>query len=1378
MTLKNNDISFSISEESKEALKAFDKLDVNYQIIIKIVALFYNGVQDWTILSILEKLPQFTLPLLNVNKVRVYLQFCKETGLITYKRQAYHCKLQFSNILTRKLVTEDIFPDITKTIFHNGRNTYYWKEDISFRELRGFRSLRVSIFQKDKKTFEEIFKKVSSVDKDAFISGFHRFLDPFDQPWLESFPLELQELIVMWYVQHFLVDCSPSPYDDFVQKWFKVHGLDDELCSFYGLGLICKGEFTLAKEILQKSDGVLSSNMKLAIQFLKGGLEIEEEYEANLKIFKKQKRKRKTFFNDIGGAFYGLFLLKENKVDTTKLFEHSLKHDSLKIELWTYGLLLLLPSLQEGQKLSYENQRLLDRGLELEQPPLISFLALLAQFWFLRSTMKPDVLLSLHLQYQEKGLHWLAAETAVMLETLDIASSLSKPSSEFFLKHSMTPLAQFFQAKEEWRMKLDALLKEYEVTERPSRPKKSHRVIWLLSFYGKSGVELTAKEQTLNKNGLWSKGRTIAFKRLFSDWMDLDFFTAQDQKIAQSIEMNSSYYGGKDYRFNNKKLLSALIEHPLIFSDNEARHPIILLKKEPKLEIKEEDKSFILQISPEPTENFSYLVKEIRSYVYEVTIFEPTHLDIHLKLMGKLRVPLQAKAEIEQVMHRLSTVLPIQSDIQVELETVEEIESNAKLLVQLFPFGSGLKIELRIRPFGKTGLFVRPGEGQRTLISRIDGKLVQTERNVKREKEYRDQLLKECSSLLFLETENTGLVDELQSCLEMLQEMQAVDNENIQIEWPKGQAFHLKTAGIADFEVKVQKKQEWFEASGELTIDANLKLNINQILELLSSTEKQFISLGEGDFLALTKQLRRKLEELGGLTEMASEQDRKFHNLSALALQGVLESFPKAEFDAYWEQLQSNWEKLATKKYTLPSTFRGELRNYQQEGFLWLSRLADLGLGACLADDMGLGKTVQVLAFLLTQAAKGPCLIVAPSSVCLNWASEVLRFTPTLRIHQLKSTQRTELIDSLKPFDILICSYGLMQSEHKNLGGKEWQCIVLDEAHSIKNSAAKRSQAAMKLSGKIRIAMTGTPVQNHLGEIWSLFSFLNPGMLGSEEDFNRKFNSDDTKGKTHLNKQLRPFVLRRSKNEVLQELPSKTEITIQVESSKEEIALYESLRLNALAQLSGGEDGKPAIIQVLKQLMILRLSCCHPSLVLPETEIQSSKIKTFLSLVEELIENGHKILVFSQFVKYLKIIRANLDRKKVSYQYFDGSTPQKHRQTRINAFQAGEGDLFLISLKSGGVGINLTAADYVIHMDPWWNPAVEDQASDRAHRIGQKRPVTVYRLITKNTIEEKILNLHQHKRDIIEDVLDGTNKSGKLSMKELMDLLNDSKHLE
>lgn len=453
-----------------------------------------------------------------------------------------------------------------------------------------------------------------------------------------------------------------------------------------------------------------------------------------------------------------------------------------------------------------------------------------------------------------------------------------------------------------------------------------------------------------------------------------------------------------------------------------------------------------------------------------------------------------------------------------------------------------------------------------------------------------------------------------------------------------------------------------------------------------------------------------------------------------------------------------------------------------------MAQMAKWGVGVCLADDMGLGKTIQGLAVLLSRMNEGPALIVAPTSVITNWEREAKRFTPDLKVLKIQAlgsgnggarAKRHTIIEKAKAGDLLITSYGLMMQEIKYFRQKRFATIILDESQAIKNPSSHRAAAAKMLQGDFRIAMSGTPIENRLTELWSLFQFLNPGLLPSRRTFDDRFTipiqkNGDNDAKTILRRLVQPFILRRTKGEVLKELPARTEIALEVELSPEERTIYEAVReesLNALINTANSVSTGPDQLDLLSAFTKLRQICCNTKLLNANSPIESAKMETFLSVMEDLRTNHHKTLVFSQFVKHLQLVVQELEERKIPYQYLDGSSSAVERQRAIDAFHTGEGDFFLISLKAGGVGLNLTAADYVIHLDPWWNPAVEDQATDRAHRIGQTKPVTVYRLITTGTIEEKIVDLHHKKRDLAQKILDGTDQTASFSREELLNIL-------
>ncbi len=469
------------------------------------------------------------------------------------------------------------------------------------------------------------------------------------------------------------------------------------------------------------------------------------------------------------------------------------------------------------------------------------------------------------------------------------------------------------------------------------------------------------------------------------------------------------------------------------------------------------------------------------------------------------------------------------------------------------------------------------------------------------------------------------------------------------------------------------------------------------------------------------------------------------------------------------EDLQKALQQL-TKRSTLPMVpvpngLKTELRDYQQQGLNWLQFLRTLSFGGVLADDMGLGKTVQTLAHLQYEKEQGrlqrASLIVAPTSVVWNWYDEAKRFTPDLKVLVFHGQERHR--DAFNDYDLVISTYGLIQRDKKRFLDYSFYYLILDEAQSIKNTRTKTTQIVQQLVGQHRLCLTGTPLENHLGELWSLFHFLMPGLLGDTRQFRQFFRipiekNADVSRRELLVRRVNPFILRRTKNQVARELPEKTEIVLMLELSGAQRDLYEAIRMtmekkvrDAIAKQGLGKSH----ILLLDALLKLRQICCDPRLLsLPEAAIAygtSVKLTSLMELLDNLMEEGRSVLVFSQFTSMLALIEKELIARH--YRYLKLTGQSQNRQEIVRDFQKGLAPIFLISLKAGGTGLNLTRADTVIHYDPWWNPAVEDQATDRSHRIGQDNPVFVYKLLSASTVEEVILGMQTKKRQLFEGVL-------------------------
>ena len=998
---------------------------------------------------------------------------------------------------------------------------------------------------------------------------------------------------------------------------------------------------------------------------------------------------------------------------------------------------------------------------------------------------------NLLLPYRERatanGFAWAAAECDEVLRRYAIrhgGKGARRPKDHAEL--ATRTLATLAVPAAAWEHSLKALERLAHQTRTKSTGKGAaktppkRRLAWEISQ--SYSVMLEVREQRQNKNGSWSKGRRLSTRSLAQETAKMDFLLPQDHEAIAGLASEDQWSG--QVRFRSRRSLYALAGHPHVV--NQSGHSVDVVRREPELSVDEgEDGTVVVHLKPYVEFEDDYRVEMVSARRCEVTLFKPEHRRLLESIPEDgLVLPGDAKPRLLEAVATLASDIRVQSATAEGVASAVQVEADGEPWVRLEPLDAGLTVAVVVEPIPESGISFEPGRGGTTVFANRNGENVQTLRDLDAEQKAADRLVASCPQLASRPTEVRPLnLPEPQPCLQLLEALQAAQ---ARCKWPKGEPFRIVAqAATTSLGLTVKSAAEWFQASGSLAIDERRVLDLKRLFALLdASPGSRYLELGGGEFLALTGTFRRQLDDLQALTTPAAQGAMRLHPLAALALEDMLAS-ADVDGDRGWQEMQTQLAEAESFEPTLPSTLQAELRPYQVEGFRWLARLSRWGAGACLADDMGLGKTVQTLALLLDRAPGGPALVVAPTSVVANWTDEARRFAPTLnvKLYTGQAAARADLLTAPAPFDLYVTTYGVLQNDIERLAAVQWHSAVLDEAQAIKNPAAKRTRAARAVPADFRMVTTGTPIQNNLVDLHSLFSFINPGMLGSLAQFRGNFaaaieRDADVDAQGRLRRLIAPFVLRRLKADVLDDLPERTEITLHVEMSAEEATLYEALRQRAVDELEAARQESPDLaegarrVQVLAHLTKLRQACCNPRLVLDGGRAPpSSKLATFATTLEELLQNRHKVLVFSQFVTHLKLVEERLESMGVSYQYLDGSTPAKARTKRINAFQAGEGDVFLISLKAGGVGLNLTAADYVIHMDPWWNPAVEDQASNRAHRIGQTRPVTIYRLVTEGTIEEQIVDLHHRKRDLADQLLDGTDAPGRLSAEELLDLL-------
>jgi len=552
--------------------------------------------------------------------------------------------------------------------------------------------------------------------------------------------------------------------------------------------------------------------------------------------------------------------------------------------------------------------------------------------------------------------------------------------------------------------------------------------------------------------------------------------------------------------------------------------------------------------------------------------------------------------------------------------------------------------------------------------------------------------------------------------------------------------------------------------------------------------KKKYFRLKDGSFLSLEGDEVKGVEKL---LEDVPKEDIKQNsvNLSKYSFLGLVEKL-KSEDSLPIEGL-AEFEKVLDKivnsknqRIELPKSLAGVLREYQVTGFKWMKVLAQSGLGGILADDMGLGKTLQAIAFLLSAKEEGvmprTSLVVAPSTLIYNWENEISRFAPELEVLVVAGTalERRRKIKRLGEYDVVITSYPLLRNDVDFYVKHEFYALMLDEAQHIKNFESLNAKSVKRINSRVRFALTGTPMENSPAELWSIFDFIMPGYLFSYKKFNEVYQKPilegDEKALEELRNLISPFVLRRTKKDVLKELPEKIETTLKVEMTPQQKKLYLSYLMKIKGEIEERierEGFEKTRMHIFSGLLRLRQICCHPGLYMENYRGKSGKIELLEELLSELVESGHRVLVFSQFTSMLSIIRDSLDKLKIDYAYLDGSTGVSERKRIVDDFNSGKGQVFLLSLKAGGVGLNLTSADTVIHFDPWWNPAVEEQAADRAYRMGQENNVQVFRLITRGTIEEKIDELQKRKKDLISSIVsEGEVFINALSKEEIMEL--------
>lgn len=956
--------------------------------------------------------------------------------------------------------------------------------------------------------------------------------------------------------------------------------------------------------------------------------------------------------------------------------------------------------------------------------------------------------------------HWLAEQCQHLINWLSDDTPLPN-----------TGLLQHFTRVPQWQRWLNDI-------SQIDTPTAQQRVIWQLDLTHLDSPLIKAKVQQLNTKGEWTKGRKVNTLELtYNPYQDA--LTSADRNLIQMLTTNVGF-SHHDIR------ATAAVLHALTgFKDLEDHNgqPLKLIKGEFVIEIAQDTNNcYRLVMQPSISDvNNDFLLTHSHANCYQVFAIDEKQLKL-LQLLEQQPNNLTEEKlpQLNAALHVLANEHHISSQ-RTEFAHINNVRQGlCEFAAVLALTQLGININFYAMPNGVDGPWVEPGIGALTLTHINDDQTnsIVIKRDLKAEQKAFKQLLKNMAGV-FADRQSPQhnqiqqqfyLPQDISQAIEQLEAAQKA--QSLVLSWDET-SQNMKVAKSQHLSLNLSDDNDWLNVSGTLSLPSGQVYELQTLLK--APRRGSILEFSQGHSLLLDQRLTKLLNRLEGMQSLDKQNpsdELRIANARALPLHKTIADLGDVTFGESWKTRLAKFEQ--TIDPTLPAHLVHILRDYQVVGVKWLMQLANWGLNACLADDMGLGKTLQTLTVLHMRSSLGASVVIAPKSVCHNWQVEAERFTPSLHVKIIENaTACADILATADKHDLVIVSYGLLPLIGEQLAQCSFANIVFDEAQAIKNPLSLRAKAAFALNGQFKIALSGTPIENHLGELWSLFNFLMPGFLHTLPVFKKRFgNADKNQQQADTLKTLiAPFILRRTKQTVLTELPDKTEINLTFALSEKEQALYEATRLNALEQANHKDS---QYINILASLTKLRRACIAPQLLLESSKLPSSKLDTAQAIIEELLENNHQALIFSQFVDVLKLLEKRLQKRGIDYCYLDGSMSTHKRKQQVDKFQAGHAPLFLISLKAGGTGLNLTAADYVLHLDPWWNPAVEQQASDRAHRLGQTRPVTVYRLIAQNTIEEKILQLHEHKQALADKVLAGSGDAGQMSKEQLLALLSNS----
>lgn len=965
--------------------------------------------------------------------------------------------------------------------------------------------------------------------------------------------------------------------------------------------------------------------------------------------------------------------------------------------------------------------------------------------------------------------------TAILTHELSPFIALSTKTKEYYESlFSGKPILANIRRKTSWEI----LLGEIDTAMEKTFDERPRRIIYFMKGLSLSSIV----EQVQNEDGIWDDARLLSRNVLCKEGyesMDL-----HDSRIAMGLTNKEDWQTDADVIVPNLAGTERLFQGVEFLPTRSAAE---IRQQKPYIDFSGKGDKIIISSNIKMTPS-GYPRKHTvtnEGNAYSLVTLNALQKDILMKLLTHRSLPASAAPTLRKTIDSISGILEVRENILSDIE-MNAFESDGRIVARLQPIREDLCQEYQMTmlamPLAKGISRLIPNSGEEYVYDEDEaGQTHCVHRNMQREYE-NYQMMVDYAEQFDMEFKdyNVCIIGDERVLLNFLSFCHS-NQDRFSVEWPNGQTLKFKgilTENNVDIEVK--SDIDWFAVEGKVKI-GNEYLSLEELLKAYcNSSYDGFVSIGENEYIQLTETLRRHVAELDGILSMGKQKHKSAPKYLVGALADTLQQMNQKVDDGY-KEFRDKMKKAYETAVIIPEGLKATLRPYQLEGYQWLMHLDAWGAGACLADDMGLGKTLQAITFMLSKAEKGASLVIAPKSVIPNWTNEVQKFAPQMNVIILNdATDREQVVDAAEPYTLILCTYGVLTTEAELLASKPWNVVCLDEAHQIKNRNTQVSKAAMNLKAQSRVILTGTPLQNHVGELWNLMQFLNPGILGRWNVFRDTYvnGNQDEQHRDMLKEMVQPFILRRTKQQVLHDLPEKIEGTHYVTMTDEEMEVYEAMRQRVELKFKKNKDKEERMIasgidvSYFEELMKLRLASCDMHLVHDKWKFPSSKIESLMEILATLmIVPDNNILVFSQFTSFLGRIKPELEKRGWDYYYLDGQTPMKKRQTMVEEFQHGQKRLFLSSLKAGGLGINLTQANYVILLDPWWNPAIENQATDRAHRIGQQRCVSVIRLISQQTIEEKILKLHEMKQSVSDDILDGTSESYKLTYDDILEMV-------